>query len=64
MTYSNLERIYKELKDLRSQLKTIVDLEDSKKIQDRSLVTGHLDDLEEVLELLDPVANFDPTPIY
>ncbi len=64
MTYSNLERIYKELKDLRSQLKTIVDLEDSKEIQDRSLVTGHLDDLEEVLELLDPVANFDPTPIY
>ena len=70
MTYSNLERITKDLKTLEDQLKTINKQEDSKGLRDSFLITGDLDDLEEASdlieearELLDKVTS-DPTPIY
>ncbi len=55
MSYKKLESIYKELK-------TIIDIEETKHPQDSFLVTGHLDDLEEILEDLDLIVNYDPTP--
>ena len=54
MSYKKLETIYKELK-------TIIDIEGDKHPQDSFLVTGHLDDLIEILDDLDLIANYDPT---
>ncbi len=53
MTYQKLETIYKELK-------TIIDIEGNKHPQDSFLVTGHLDDLIEILDDLEPIVNYDP----
>ena len=68
MSYSELENITKDLKTLDDRLKTIINQEDSKGLRDSFLITGHLDDLEEVkealkdaLDLLDTVTG-DPTP--
>ena len=68
MSYSVLENTTKDLKTLDDRLKTIINQEDSKGLRDSFLITGHLDDLEEVkealkdaLDLLDTVTG-DPTP--
>ena len=68
MNYSELENINKDLKTLDDRLKTIINQEESKGLKDSFLVTGHLDDLEEVKEalkdaktLLDTITG-DPTP--
>ena len=68
MTYSELESINKDLKTLDDRLKIIINQEDSKGLRDSFLITGHLDDLEEVREalkdaraLLDTITG-DPTP--
>jgi hypothetical protein len=68
MTYSELENINKDLESLDDRLKIIINQEDSKGLRDSFLVTGHLDDLEEVREalkdakdLLDTITG-DPTP--
>ena len=68
MSYSNLESITKDLKALDDRLKIIINQEDSKGLKDSFLITGHLDDLEEVREalkdakdLLDTITG-DPTP--
>ena len=52
MNYSELENINKDLKTLDDRLKTIINQEESKGLKDSFLVTGHLDDLEEVKEAL------------
>jgi len=54
MSYKKLETIYKELK-------TIIDIEGDKHPKDSFLVIGHLDDLIEILDDLDLIANYDPT---
>ena len=68
MSYSVLENTTKDLKTLDDRLKTIINQEDSKGLRDSFLITGHLDDLEEVREalkdaraLLDTITG-DPTP--
>ena len=68
MSYSELERILFSLSTLDDRLKTIINQEDSKSLRDSFLITGHLDDLEEVrealkdaLDQLDTVTG-DPTP--
>ena len=68
MSYSELENITKDLKTLDDRLKIIINQEDSKGLRDSFLITGHLDDLEEVREalkdaraLLDTITG-DPTP--
>ena len=68
MSYSVLESINKDLKTLDDRLKIIINQEDSKSLRDSFLITGHLDDLEEVREalkdaraLLDTITG-DPTP--
>jgi hypothetical protein len=68
MSYSVLESINKDLKTLDDRLKIIINQEDSKGLRDSFLITGHLDDLEEVREalkdaraLLDTITG-DPTP--
>ena len=68
MAYSELESINKDLKALDERLKIIINQEESKGLRDSSLITGHLDDLEEVrealkdaLDLLDTITG-DPTP--
>jgi hypothetical protein len=53
MSYKKLESIYKELK-------TIIDIEGDKHPKDSFLVTGHLDDLIEILDDLEPIVNYDP----
>ena len=40
--------------------KTIIDIEGDKHPQDSFLVTGHLDDLIEILDDLEPIVNYDP----
>jgi bacterioferritin (cytochrome b1) len=68
MIYSELESINKDLKTLDDRVKIIINQEESKDLIDSSLITGHLDDLEEVrealkdaLDLLDTITG-DPTP--
>ena len=68
MSYSVLENITKDIKTLDDRLKIIINQEDSKGLRDSFLITGHLDDLEEVREalkdaraLLDTITG-DPTP--
>ncbi len=68
MSYSELESINKDLKTLDDRVKIIINQEESKDLIDSSLITGHLDDLEEVrealkdaLDLLDTITG-DPTP--
>jgi hypothetical protein len=68
MSYSELENINKDLESLDDRLKIIINQEESKGLRDSFLITGHLDDLEEVREalkdakdLLDTVTG-DPTP--
>ena len=68
MSYSELERILFSLSTLDDRLKTIISQEESKDLRDSFLITGHLDDLEEVreavkdaLDQLDTVTG-DPTP--
>tara|TARA_R100001443_G_scaffold104358_1_gene112991 strand:- start:1121 stop:1327 length:207 start_codon:yes stop_codon:yes gene_type:complete len=68
MSYSELENINKDFKALDDRLKIIINQEDSKGLKDSFLITGHLDDLEEVREalkdaraLLDIITG-DPTP--
>ena len=67
MAYSELESINKDLKSLDDRVRIIINQEDSKGLRDSFLITGHLDDLEEVrealkdaLDLLDTVTG-DPT---
>ena len=68
MSYSELEIINKDLKTLDDRLKIIINQEDSKGLRDSFLITGHLDDLEEVREALKDALNLldtvtgDPTP--
>ena len=68
MSYSELESINKDLKTLDDRLKIIINQEDSKGLRDSFLITGHLDDLEEVSDLLKDVIDQldtvtgDPTP--
>ena len=68
MAYSELESINKDLKSLDDRVRIIINQEESKDLRDSSLITGHLDDLEEVREalkdaraLLDTITG-DPTP--
>ena len=68
MTYPELESINKDLKSLDDRVRIIINQEESKDLRDSSLITGHLDDLEEVREalkdaraLLDTITG-DPTP--
>ena len=68
MSYSELERMEKDLKTLDDRLKIIINQEESKGLRDSFLITGHLDDLiearealKDALDLLDTVTG-DPTP--
>ena len=68
MTYSELENINKDLKSLDDRVKIIINQEESKGLRDSFLITGHLDDLEEVREALKDAKELletitgDPTP--
>ena len=68
MTYSEFESINKDLKALDDRLKIIINREELKGLRDSFLITGHLDDLEEVSDLLKDVIDQldtitgDPTP--
>ena len=68
MSYSELESITKDVKALDDRLKIIINQEESKGLRDSFLITGHLDDLEEVDDLLKEVIDLldtitgDPTP--
>ena len=68
MSYSRLETLRDQLETISKEIETTNKEEYSKGLMDSFLITGHLDDLEEVkealkdaLDLLDTVTG-DPTP--
>lgn len=68
MSYSELERIEKDLKSLDDRVKIIINQEESKGLRDSFLITGHLDDLIEARDAIKDAYNLfdtitgDPTP--
>lgn len=68
MSYSRLENLRDQLKTISKEIETINKEEYSKGLRDSFLITGHLDDLEEVSDLLKDVIDQldtvtgDPTP--
>jgi hypothetical protein len=51
---------YTILETATKELKALYDREDAKHLMDSDLVTGHLDDLGEILDQLDQLVYFDP----
>ena len=50
---------YRILEDIRKDLDQLIKREESKHLMDSDLVTGHLDDLVDILEELDQLVYFD-----
>jgi len=68
MSYSRLEALRDQLETISKEIETTNKEEYSKGLRDSFLITGHLDDLEEVSDLLKDVVDLldtitgDPTP--
>ena len=50
---------YRILEDIRKDLNSLIEREEKKHLMDSDLVTGHLDDLVDILEELDQLVYFD-----
>ena len=53
---------YKILENVVLDLDALYDREDAKHLMDSDFVTGHLDDLDEIISSLRELTEFDPTP--
>ena len=53
---------YKILENTVRELDALYDREDAKHLMDSDFVTGHLDDLDEIISQLRELTEFDPTP--
>ena len=53
---------YKILENVVRELDALYDREDDKHPMDSDFVTGHLDDLDEIISQLRDLTEFDPTP--
>ena len=53
---------YKILENVVRELDALYDREDAKHPMDSDFVTGHLDDLDEIISQLRDLTEFDPTP--
>ena len=53
---------YKILENVVRELDALYDREDAKHLMDSDFVTGHLDDLDEIISQLRDLTEFDPTP--
>ena len=53
---------YKILENVVRELDALYDREDAKHLMDSDFVTGHLDDLDEIISSLRELTEFDPTP--
>ena len=53
---------YKILENVVRELDALYDREDAKHLMDSDFVTGHLDDLDEIIFQLRQLTEFDPTP--
>ena len=53
---------YTILENVVRELDALYDLEDGKHLMDSDCVTGHLDDLDEIISQLRELTEFDPTP--
>ena len=53
---------YTILENTVSELNSLYDREDAKHLMDSDFVTGHLDDLDEIISQLRELTEFDPTP--
>ena len=61
---TNLSKVnaYKILENVVRELDALYDREDAKHLMDSDFVTGHLDDLDEIISQLRDLTEFDPTP--
>ena len=50
---------YRILEDIRKDLDQLIKREEAKHLMDSDLITGHLDDLVDILEELDQLVYFD-----
>ena len=53
---------YTSLENTVRELNALYDREDAKHLMDSDFVTGHLDDLDEIIFQLRQLTEFDPTP--
>ena len=53
---------YKILENVVRELDALYDRDDDKHPMDSDFVTGHLDDLDEIISSLRELTEFDPTP--
>ena len=53
---------YKILENVVRELDALYDRENAKHLMDSDFVTGHLDDLDEIISQLRELTEFDPTP--
>ena len=53
---------YKILENVVRELDALYDREDATHLMDSDFVTGHLDDLDEIISQLRDLTEFDPTP--
>ena len=53
---------YKILENVVRELDALYDRENAKHLMDSDFVTGHLDDLDEIISQLRDLTEFDPTP--
>ncbi len=61
-TYMIKLNAYKILENTVRELDALYDREDDKHPMDSDFVTGHLDDLDEIISQLRELTEFDPTP--
>ena len=53
---------YTILENVVRELDALYDREEAKHLMDSDFVTGHLDDLDEIISQLRDLTEFDPTP--
>ena len=53
---------YTILENVVRELDALYDREEAKHLMDSDFVTGHLDDLDEIISQLRELTEFDPTP--
>jgi len=61
-TYMIKLNAYTILENVVRELDALYDREDDKHPMDSDFVTGHLDDLDEIISQLRELTEFDPTP--
>ena len=63
MTYQKLEAIHHQLNRCIDDLRTIIEEENKKELQDSFLPTGELEKLEKVFDQFSEIVFYDPTPL-